>query len=321
MGGPDGDSVPLWTFDTPEHAFAPHPQLDHKLIMLPFLYAEDGRPTQIVHQADSIRHLRCMKSDVAPVEATPFETYVAGPMGTARLNDCANPKIPNRADLHAALWTVFARRMPEGTVVTVINVISKAELNGRTGKVVRVAAADDVAARIGVLVDGMDGPIRLKPNCVKIKQRVAHVRPYSCLEALLKKHTDFDDAKKEIDLEEFTAISVMTQGLLSCSLWCLRCYNRWTTPSHSCRATQAVAASKVDIFRVCLSPVALWRRLIPPPPGCAADRASHTWLSTNTVPRLLSPSVGTAPSEERGKAACGQPVGRVDQGDREHAVG
>ena len=46
-GGPDG--VPLWTFDTLEHALAPHPQLDHKLVMLPFLYAGDGHPTRIVH--------------------------------------------------------------------------------------------------------------------------------------------------------------------------------------------------------------------------------------------------------------------------------
>ena len=201
--------MPLWTFDTLEHAFAPHPQLDHKLLMQPFLYASDGRPTRIVHQADSIRHLRCMKSDdSSAVEATPFETFVAGPMGTGRLNDWRDPDIPNRVDLHAALWTVFARRIPEGAAVTVMNVVSKPELNGRTGKVIRAAADDDAAARIGVLVDGMGGPIRLKPNCVAIKQRADHARPYSSLEALLKKHTTFDAADKEADLEESTAISV-----------------------------------------------------------------------------------------------------------------
>ena len=137
--------------------------------------------------------------------------------GRCRLDDWRNPDIPNRADLHAALWAVFARRIPEGAAVTVINVVSNPELNGRTGKVARAAADDDAAGRIGVLVDGTDGPIRLNPNCVTIKQRAAHARPYSSLEALLKKHTTFDAADKEADLEEFTAISVRRS---SCARFC-----------------------------------------------------------------------------------------------------
>ena len=217
-----------------------------------------------------------------------------------------------------------------------VNVVSEPELNGRTGKVVRAAANDDSAARIGVLVDGMGGPIRLKPNCIAIKQRADHARPYSSLEALLKKHTTFDAADKEADLEESTAISVRCsfffwgvfvdrfypafRGYGARSLLCLHAHalgcprfrcECWNGGTHGSAAGNRLYSTLANVPYASL-PVPLHASL---PTRLPRFPPSFPPLSASAA------LAASAPSEERSKAACGQPVGRADQGDCEHAVG
>eukprot|EP00592_Proboscia_alata_P015352 CAMPEP_0194393992 /NCGR_PEP_ID=MMETSP0174-20130528/123606_1 /TAXON_ID=216777 /ORGANISM="Proboscia alata, Strain PI-D3" /LENGTH=592 /DNA_ID=CAMNT_0039189739 /DNA_START=107 /DNA_END=1885 /DNA_ORIENTATION=- len=192
--------VPLKVFCTPEYVMIPNsdPKLKHKLELKP-LISERNQGTEtlsIALQPKSNRYFRCYhKDDTSFIGVTPIATYVEHQVTESKIDDAVNYIISYiKNDTLPSIATI-------GSQVTVCNIQSKPELNGRKGRIhSALDGTKNSTGRIPVLIQGLKKPVQLKPTCLRFGSTPSQ---YQSKYELQRKH-------KEL-LEDDTLINHISQ--------------------------------------------------------------------------------------------------------------
>lgn len=180
--------VSLQTFTTLEYDLRPSTDegMQHKLSMTAvtsnrnntFLRGENG---QVVLQPKSIRHFRCYhKNDSSQIEATPVQTYLE----RNAFDDDEDARI---SEIVSSIHERVILKLPVGSQVTVCNIQSKPELNGRSATVCKSNDSDNIPDdRVPLLIKGQRRPKALKATCILLP--TVKTRQYRSLEDRLNEY-------------------------------------------------------------------------------------------------------------------------------------
>ena len=199
-----GNMTSLQVFSTPEYEMIPNISgpLKHKLAMKAITSKRcystiiQGGAGKVVLQPKSIRHFRCYhKNDTSSIEVTPLLTYL-------EQYDFGDDKSAKISEMVSSIQQEVILKLSVGSKVTVCNIKSKPELNGRFGVVSKSSGKDKIPIdRVPIKIEGQKAPLALRTMCIQLP--ASKNRQYQTLEEKIneynKLYEDDDEYKKEMN--------------------------------------------------------------------------------------------------------------------------